>query len=79
SNIFTLAIRELGSYTSQASSLLVMMILGGALLPPLTGWIADLFGGYHYALFIPMIAYIYLTWYGISGSKKGIIKVFEKL
>jgi MFS transporter, FHS family, L-fucose permease len=53
------------------------MILGGALLPPLLGWVADLMGGYHYALFVPMIAYVYLTWYGISGSKKGIIKAFE--
>jgi FHS family L-fucose permease-like MFS transporter len=78
SNIFTLAIRDLESYTSQGSSLLVMMILGGAVLPPLMGWIADILGGYHYALFIPIIAYIYLAWYGISGSKTGIIKLFSK-
>jgi FHS family L-fucose permease-like MFS transporter len=78
SNIFTLAIRDLESYTSQGSSLLVMMILGGAVLPPLMGWVADILGGYHYALFIPIIAYIYLAWYGISGSKTGIIKLFSK-
>ena len=78
SNIFTLAIRDLGKYTSQGSSLLVMMILGGAVLPPVIGWVADLMNGYHYALFVPMIAYLYLTWYGISGSKKGTIKFFNK-
>ncbi|MEO5570036.1 MAG: sugar MFS transporter, partial [Bacteroidia bacterium] len=44
SNIFTLAINGLGKYTSQGSSLLVMAILGGALIPPLQGYIADIKG-----------------------------------
>jgi FHS family L-fucose permease-like MFS transporter len=41
SNIFTLAIDGLKEDTSQGSSLLVMMIVGGALVPPLQGLIAD--------------------------------------
>jgi len=69
SNIFTLAIRGLGKYTSQGSSLLVMAILGGALIPPIQGAVADMFGGYHYSFFIPMICYAYLAFYGWKGYK----------
>jgi magnesium-transporting ATPase (P-type) len=66
SNVFTLAIDGLGKYTSQGSSLLVMMILGGAVLPPLQGMVADYFG-VQMAFFIPMICYAYLVWYGFIG------------
>ena len=69
SNIFTLAIRNLDVYTGQGSSLLVMMILGGALLPFLQGFIADWLGGYHHSFFVPMIAYLYLAYYGWKGYK----------
>ena len=42
--IFSLSITGLGKYTSQGSSFLVMMILGGAIIPPLQGKLADIFG-----------------------------------
>ncbi|MFT4804529.1 MAG: FHS family L-fucose permease-like MFS transporter, partial [Psychroserpens sp.] len=41
--IFTLSIAGLGKYTSQGSAFLVMMILGGAIIPPLQGKLADVF------------------------------------
>ena len=44
SNIFSLAIEGLGPMKSQGSSLLVMAILGGAVLPPIQGRVADLIG-----------------------------------
>jgi FHS family L-fucose permease-like MFS transporter len=68
SNIFTLAIAGLGKYTSQGSSLLVMMILGGALLPPLQGLCADHFG-VQIAFLVPVFSYVYLFFYGIRGHK----------
>ena len=68
SNIFTLAISGLGKHTSQGSSLLVMMILGGALLPLLMGLVADSFG-VHMSFIIPVFSYIYIAFYGISGYK----------
>jgi FHS family L-fucose permease-like MFS transporter len=68
SNIFTLAIDGLGKYTSQGSSLLVMMIVGGAILPLLQGGLADI-AGVHYSLFIPLLAYLYLIFYGVKGYK----------
>ena len=46
-NIFSLALDGMGVYKSQVSSLLVMAILGGALLPPLQGRIADLIDNAH--------------------------------
>ena len=63
SNIFTLAIDDLGEHTSQGSSLLVMMIVGGALFPPLMGQVADL-AGIRAAFFVPVLSYVYIGWYG---------------
>ena len=67
SNIFTLAIKDLGKYTSQGSSLLIMAILGGALIPIIQGAVADKMGGYHYSFFVPIFSYIYLAYYGWKG------------
>jgi FHS family L-fucose permease-like MFS transporter len=68
SNIFTLAIAGLGKHTSQGSSLLVMMILGGAILPVIMGAVADNIG-VHHSLIIPLISYLYLAFYGANGYK----------
>ncbi len=66
SNIFTLAIRKLGVYTSQGSSLLILAIVGGAFLPPAQGLLADYFGIQgSFLLLVP--AYLYLAWYGYRG------------
>jgi len=72
SNIFTLAIAGLGKYTSQGSSLLVMMILGGAILPPLQGLCADYFG-VQISFLVPVISYVYLFFYGVKGYKQKIV------
>ena len=70
SNIFTLAIDGLGKYTSQGSSLLVMAILGGALVPVVQGWIADS-AGLQISFLIPIICYLYILFYGLKGYKIG--------
>ena len=67
SNIFTLAIKDLGKDTAQGSSILVMMILGGALIPVLQGAVADALNGYHISFFIPIFCYLYLSYYGWKG------------
>ena len=61
-SIFALAIAGLGKNTSQGSSLLVMAILGGALIPPLQGFMADKIG-LHISFIIPIFCYIYLAFY----------------
>lgn len=74
SNIFTLAIADLGQYTAQGSALLMMSVLGGALVPFAQGLLADVLGGYHYSFFIPLICYVYLMYYGLKGHKVVVSK-----
>jgi len=69
SNIFTLAIKDLGKYTSQGSSYLVMAILGGALIPLSMGYLADALNGYHYSFVIAIVCYLYLVFYGWKGHE----------
>jgi MFS transporter, FHS family, L-fucose permease len=67
--IFTLAIKELGVHTSQGSSLLVMAIVGGAIIPPLQGAIADVSKDVQFSFIIPLICYLYIVYYGFIGYK----------
>jgi len=71
SNTFSLAIEGVGIYKSQASSLLVMAILGGAILPPIQGKIADLTHNLQISFIVPLIAYAYVSFYGLKGHKIG--------
>lgn len=67
--IFTLAVRGLGVHTSQGSSLLVMAIVGGAIIPPLQGYIADVTGNLQLSFLVPLVCYAYIMYYGFFGSK----------
>jgi FHS family L-fucose permease-like MFS transporter len=66
--IFSLAIAGLGKYTSQASGFLIMMILGGAFIPPMQGLLAD-YTDIHISYIIPVFCFIYLTWYAWKVKK----------
>jgi FHS family L-fucose permease-like MFS transporter len=61
--IFSLSLAGLGKYTNQASSLLVMMILGGAVIPPFQGWLSDK-TGIHFSYIIPLLGFVYLAYFG---------------
>ena len=67
-NIFTLGIEGMGKLTDKASSLLIMAIVGGALIPVIQGVIADHIG-IHHAYILPLICYAYIVFYGFKGSK----------
>jgi len=69
--IFALAIAGLGKYTTQGSAFLIMMILGGAVIPPLQGKLADIIG-IHQSYFITVICFAYLAFY--AWRVKGILK-----
>jgi MFS transporter, FHS family, L-fucose permease len=71
SNIFSLAIEGLGPLKSQASSLLVMAVLGGAILPPLQGRIADVTHNLRLSFLVPLLAYAYVAFYGWKGHRVG--------
>jgi FHS family L-fucose permease-like MFS transporter len=60
--IFSLAIAGLGKYTTQGSSFLVMMILGGAIIPPIQGKLADIVG-IHQSYFVAVICFGYLAFF----------------
>lgn len=67
-SIFTLGIAELGPLTGDGSGVLIMAIVGGAIIPVLEGSLADHIG-LHHAFILPVICYLYIVYYGFSGSK----------
>jgi FHS family L-fucose permease-like MFS transporter len=66
--IFTLGIARLGPLTGKGSSLLIMAIVGGAILPVIQGALADSIG-IHTAFLMPAVCYLYIVYYGWSGSR----------
>ncbi len=70
-SIFALSITGLGKYTSQGSSFLIMMILGGAIIPPIQGKLADS-QGIHMSYIVPVLGFAYLIFFAWRVS--GILK-----
>lgn len=66
--IFTLGIDGLGKLTSQGSSVLIMAIVGGAVIPLAQGALADAYG-IHLAFMLPAVCYLYIVYYGFVGSR----------
>ena len=66
--IFTLGIAELGHMTSKGSGVITIGNVGGAIVPPLFGFLADKIG-IQYAFVLPIICYIFIAYYGFSGYK----------
>ena len=78
-SIFDLAIAGLGKNTGKASSFLVMMILGGGIIPLIQGWICDFdktspdgimgITWTHFSYVIPILCFVYLAFYGFVTPK----------
>jgi FHS family L-fucose permease-like MFS transporter len=66
--IFALSIKGLGKYTSQGSSFLIMMILGGAIIPPLQGKLADIIG-IHQSYWVTVFCFLYLIIFAEKTKK----------
>lgn len=66
--IFSLAINDLGDATSHGAGLLCLAIVGGAILPLAQGVLADSIG-VQLAFVLPAICYLFIAYYGLSGSK----------
>ena len=66
--IFSLSITGLGKYTSQGSSFLVMMILGGAIIPPIQGKLADIFT-IQSSYWVAVLCFAYLILYAFLTKK----------
>jgi len=69
--IFALSIAGLGKYTTQGSAFLIMMILGGAIIPPIQGKLADVMG-IHQSYWIAVVCFSYLAFF--AWAVKGILR-----
>jgi|LakMenEpi03Aug12_release.lakeMendotaPanAssembly.Ray.scaffolds.fasta_scaffold14880_3 FHS family L-fucose permease-like MFS transporter len=67
--IFEIATKNLGKYTNIGSSLLVMMIIGGGIIPLIQGYIADQYGIFN-SYWVPLFGFIYLIVFGFIAVKK---------
>jgi FHS family L-fucose permease-like MFS transporter len=78
--IFTLSIAGLGKYTTQGSAFLIMMILGGGIIPPIQGKLADFLQtksdiagyGIHHSYWVAVACFAYITLFAFIV--KGILK-----
>ena len=66
--IFALGIKGLGPHTQKASSFIVMSIVGGALFPPLMGWIAD-HSTMSVGFLAPIPLFAFIVFYAVEGHK----------
>ena len=66
--IFSLGIKQLGTDTEMGSSLIIMAIAGGAVLPRIFGIISDATGNIQMGYIVPLIAFLVVTYYGWKGS-----------
>lgn len=67
--IFALGVAGLGEDTKTASSLIVMSIVGGAILPLGLGYLADITGNIQYGYLVPLICLLVVALFGLRGYK----------
>ncbi|WP_428818854.1 sugar MFS transporter [Microbulbifer sp. MCCC 1A16149] len=66
--IFSLALQGLGKQAGQASGVLCLAIVGGAIVPLIQGIVADT-AGLQISFLVPVVCYVYIAYYGLKGSK----------
>lgn len=69
--IWPMSLKGLGKFTKTGSALLIMGIIGGALIPPLFGWLIDSMGSQTSAYIILIPCYLYILYFAVSGHKVG--------
>jgi FHS family L-fucose permease-like MFS transporter len=65
--IFALSIKNLGDQVKLGSGLVIMAIVGGAVLPPVTGWLS--LAGLENALIVPLISFLVILFFGMTGYR----------
>ena len=65
--IFATSIKGLGENTKIGGSILVMAIIGGSICTPLMGYIAEKTNSMAVAMMVPMVAYVYISYYSFRG------------
>lgn len=69
--IWPMSLKGLGKFTKTGSALLIMGIIGGALIPPLFGWLIDSMDSQTSAYVILIPCYLYILYFSVSGHKVG--------
>jgi len=67
--IFSLACAGLGSRAAEGSGVICVAIVGGAVIPPLTGQLADMSGSLAIALALPALCYVVIASFGVFASR----------
>jgi len=67
--IFSLGVKDVGTDTKMASSLIVMSIVGGALLPPVLGVISDATGSIQNGYIVPLLCFVVVFLFATKGHK----------
>ena len=67
--IFALGIHDIGADTKPGSSLLIMSIVGGAVLPPILGFIADKTNNFQYGYVVPLVCFSVILYFGLKGHQ----------
>ena len=67
--IFTLGIANLGKHTGEGSGVLCMAIVGGAIVPVIGGYVADLYT-IAISFVVPAVCYLYIVYYGLRGHEE---------
>ena len=68
--VFALGVRDLGHLTKLGSSFMIMAIAGGAVFPPIMGYVADLTGDIQVSLLVPMTGFFMVSYYATRGWRK---------
>jgi FHS family L-fucose permease-like MFS transporter len=67
--IFALGIKELHGDTEFGSSLIIMSIVGGAILPRIFGYISDVTGNIQYGYVVPLVCFMVVAYFGFKGHR----------
>ena len=70
--IFALGLKGLGPNTKIAGSLIVMAVIGGAIFTPVMGRIFEATHSMATAMIVPLLCYLFITYYAFVGSKSGV-------
>jgi fucose permease len=68
--VFSITIDRMPEHTNALSGLMVMAIVGGAIVPPLMGWLADASGSVQTGFFVPLMAILYILWVALMSFRK---------
>ncbi|NOT93753.1 MAG: L-fucose:H+ symporter permease [Ferruginibacter sp.] len=67
--IFALGIKDLKGDTKFGSSLIIMSIVGGAIMPPIFAYISDVTNNIQYGYIVPLVCFLFIIYFGWKGYR----------